>query len=204
METIKRKPFLFGLYWLFIFLFLFGFAFSIGLISIEEDEMIDEEEVENLSLNQIKPEEPLRVIVDKIGINSPILRPQSRNISVLDEALKDGSVKYPGSGLAGGQNNMLLFGHSSSLPVVINQNYKAFNNLDDLILGDKIRVQGESMEFIYEVIRVDEADAEDFRVDFNTSRRLLTLSTCNNFGDLDDRFIVQAELVGTRPLRGSL
>jgi len=194
-----KTPLKFGFYWILTFSILVAFASFLGIL----EESNDDTPLINMDTEDITPEKPSRVIIDRIGIDSKINNPESRNITILDESLKSGVVRYPESGLIGSKNNVLLFGHSSDLPVVLNKNYKAFNDIEELVFGDIIKVQSENTEFIYEVFSVEEANAEDFRIDFNTNKRLLTISTCNTFGDLNDRFVVQAELVGTRNLNDS-
>src|SRR3989344_1736132 len=72
---------------------------------------------------------PKRIVIDAIGVDAPIISLESRDVAVLDAALLEGVVHYPGSGTLHDESNMLLFGHSSGLPIIHNQNYKIFNDL---------------------------------------------------------------------------
>jgi len=175
----------------------------LGLVP-EEKEPIVEERVTKETLEEkllsITPTLPQRVVIDEVGIEININNPESTDINVLDNSLNSGAVRYPGSGLLNEKTNMLLFGHSSHLPIVRNKNYKAFNNLENLKAGNKISVFSNTHEFIYEVTSVEEANAENALVVFESDKREITLSTCNSFGNLDDRFVVKANLVDVKAI----
>lgn len=143
---------------------------------------------------------PRRVIIEAVDIDTSIQNPESRDIAFLDAELQKGAVHYPGSGNLSDTSNMFLFGHSSRLPVVVNQAYKAFNNINKLRRGDIIRVQSAEREYHYRVSTVDEVAADRAWVSFATNTKKLTLSTCNNFGTKQDRFVVEADFVGSFPL----
>lgn len=145
-------------------------------------------------------EEPLRVIAEKIGLDEKIQNPASADIRALDAALLKGVVRYPGSALAGQDANMFLFGHSSYLPFVYNKNYKVFNGIQKLAVGDDIRVQSHGAEYRYKVLSVRLTKADEALVDLSPGTRKLTLSTCNSFGAKSERFVVEAEFVASRSL----
>jgi LPXTG-site transpeptidase (sortase) family protein len=122
------------------------------------------------------------------------LQPNSPDIGVLDSALEKGAVYYPGSGVVE-QGNIFIFGHSSSLPVVINQAYKTFNGIEKTRVGDEIIIYDRSgKKFTYEIERVYQANAETAFIDLSRSGRRLTISTCNSFGSKSDRWVVDAVL----------
>lgn len=151
---------------------------------------------DNDSEDVIEAEVPLRIKADSIGMNTPILNPESTDIAVLDGELAKGAVRYPGSGIAGEEANMFVFGHSSQLPVVNNKAYKAFNNIEKFQKGDEIIVQSANNEYVYKVVRVKRAKAAEVSVEFKSDKPMLTLSTCNTFENFEeDRFVVEAELV---------
>ena len=143
---------------------------------------------------------PARIIIDAVGIDTPISNPASADTATLDGALASGAVRYPGSGNLEDVSNVFLFGHSSHLPVVNNPAYRAFNDIEKLEVGDLIRVQSETVEYHYRVETVEEVTAGEAWVRFDSSERRLTLSTCNNFGSKQDRFVVTASFVGSYAL----
>ncbi len=135
---------------------------------------------------------PAHIKISKIGVDVSISNPESDNVEVLDEYLKKGAVHYPGSGsLVTG--NMFLFAHSTGIKIVQNQAYKAFNDLKSLSTGDTISVSGEDGKiYIYKVSSVKLATDKDVLVTFNRKERMLTLSTCNTFGQKSERYVVEA------------
>ena len=135
---------------------------------------------------------PNHIKISKIGVDVSVSNPDSDSVEILDEYLKKGSVHYPGSGsLASG--NMFLFAHSTGFKVVQNQAYKAFNNLKDLSFGDVILVSGENGKiYTYKVSSVKLATDKDVLVRFDNSTHMLTLSTCNTFGQKSERYVVEA------------
>ena len=135
---------------------------------------------------------PNYIKIPKIGVDVSVSNPESDSIDILDEYLKKGSVHYPGSGsLSGG--NMFLFAHSTGFKIVQNQAYKAFNDLKSLSTGDVIYVSGEDGKtYVYKVSSVKLATDKDVLVTFDRKERMLTLSTCNTFGEKSERYVVEA------------
>ncbi len=150
---------------------------------------------------QNNPSLPIRVSIPIANIEVPIVSPASTDVDTLDEALTKGVVLYPNSGVLGARNNMLFFGHSSHLPVVNNPAYKAFNNLEYVRLGDDIYLDSTDTRFRYRVSSVRLTTADEELISFNTSRRMITLSTCNTFGKKAERFVVEAIFVGATSLK---
>lgn len=146
------------------------------------------------------PENPVRVSIPAIDLDVSIKNPTSTNVAVLDEALLTGAVRYPASAKLGEEGNTILFGHSSYLPVVNNQAFKAFNEIQHLKKGDTITVYGSEMAYVYSVTSVTEADANEDAIPLTKTGHTLTLATCDSFGKKSDRFIVVAQLVETYPL----
>lgn len=140
-------------------------------------------------------EEPVRIVIENIGVDTTVSNPTSRAINLLDDLLKKGAVRYPGSGLSG-SGNMFIFGHSTGLRVVNNQAYRAFNRLGELEAGDEIRVEGKEYSYLYKVDRVRLALETEELVNFANGKTMLTLSTCNTFGKKQERFVVEASFVG--------
>lgn len=145
-------------------------------------------------------EEPLRIVIESVGVESAISNPDSRDVTILDAALKEGVVRYPGTGRPGEERTMFLFGHSSYLPLVHNSAYKAFNNIQKLATGDIIKVRGAYREYLYRVSSVRKADAAEAFVDLSAVTGKLILSTCDSFGKQSDRFVVESEYIGSYEL----
>ena len=140
--------------------------------------------------------EPIKVVIDSVSINVLVSRPQSKDVSVLDNALLKGAVYYPGSGVIE-SGNMFIFAHSTGLSVVRNQAFKAFSNLKNVKSGDKILITGDDgVTYRYIADSISLVDENEALVQFDTSTRMLTLSTCNTFGKKQERHVVKAHFDG--------
>lgn len=135
---------------------------------------------------------PQKVEIPKIGVSSIIQTPTNIDVATLDTALSKGAVYYPGSGTLK-TGNLFLFGHSTNWKVVNNQAYKTFNDLDKLVAGDKIILTSNAKKYTYIVQNVRRAADDDVLVEFNKGDRMLTISTCDTFGQKQDRWVVEAE-----------
>jgi LPXTG-site transpeptidase (sortase) family protein len=143
---------------------------------------------------------PVRIQIPARDIDTSIVTPQSTDISVLDRALLTGAVHYPGSAYAGEQGNMLIFGHSSYLPVVKNKSFQAFNDLGKSKRGELITILSSTHEYTYTIDSVTLMRAEDAVVPLNVTQPTLTLATCNTFGAKQERWVVIAHLTGKKEL----
>jgi len=143
---------------------------------------------------------PKRVIIESIEVDANIENPKSTAIEDLDTALLDGVVRYPGSGDLVTDDNLFLFGHSSFLPVIHNENYKVFNKLKELDRGALIRIQSGTHENVYRVTAVRLTTAEEAFVELGIGKKKLTLSTCNSFGEKSERYVVEAEFIDSYAL----
>lgn len=145
-----------------------------------------------------EPIKPERIVAHAIGLDLPVLNPEQTSISALDEALLHGTVRYPLSAELNQEGNIFIFGHSSSLPIVKNQMFKAFNRISALREGDMIKLIGNGKSHIYRVREVRRADANEEMIDLSkTNGRQLTLSTCDSFGGKSSRFVVEADFVAS-------
>lgn len=151
----------------------------------------------SLALGSI--ESPTRIEIPALGLDVPVANPTSTDVATLDRALLDGVVRYPTSAKLGEQGNVIIFGHSSYLPVVRNNAFKAFNGIEKLKSGDRILVTGADRVFVYEVESVRHANANEDAIPLTVSGSKLTLATCDSFGTKSDRFIVTANLVESYP-----
>lgn len=142
-----------------------------------------------------EPEEPVSISIPAIGVRTSVGNPTSTSIAVLDEALLSGAVRYPTSAVLGEQGTVYLFGHQSYLPIVKNQAFKAFNDLQKLDIGDEIEVYSENSIYTYRVRTVELVDANETLIPLETGEQKLVLSTCNSFGDPGERYVVTARFI---------
>ena len=121
-------------------------------------------------------------------------------MGVVEDWLGGGAVRYPTSAMLGVNGTVLLFGHSSYLPVVYNRAYKAFNKIQDLKTGEVISVYSGAKEYRYKVVGVRLADATDDVIELPADGKYLTLVTCDSFGRKTSRFVVTASFAGAYEL----
>jgi LPXTG-site transpeptidase (sortase) family protein len=145
-------------------------------------------------------EDPIRITASKISMDVAVKNPSSTKVAVLDEALLSGAVRYPTSAKLGEKGTVLLFGHSSYLPVIYNQAYKAFKGIQTLEKGDAVSVYSATLEYRYTVETVSVANANEDVIELRKDGKYLTLVTCDTFAKKSDRFVVTAKFVGAYPL----
>lgn len=143
---------------------------------------------------------PTHIRINAIGLDLPISNPETRDLEELDTVLKNGPARYVDSALLGEKGNVLIFGHSSHLPVVHNQMYKAFNKIPELKVGDSISIEGGGKEYLYSVKSVEKVDANDGIIDLAKTGNRLTIVTCDTLSGKSSRFVLEAELVGSYDL----
>jgi len=144
---------------------------------------------------------PEKIIFDSLGKELKISNPTSREVTVLDEALLSGVVRHPDSATLNQNGAVFILGHSSYLPMVINKNFQAFNGIQNLNWGDTIKLVAGERIYVYSVDKVYRATATDSTVPIAGDRQRLILATCNSFGSIDDRYVVEADLLEIVPLK---
>ncbi|OGC88283.1 hypothetical protein A3D70_01075 [Candidatus Adlerbacteria bacterium RIFCSPHIGHO2_02_FULL_54_18] len=155
---------------------------------------------------QVLPGLPVRIIAPTIGLDMPVSNPSSTSVEALDQALLSGTVRYPASALLGQEGGVLIVGHSSYLPVVHNQNFKAFNHIKELKEGDDVSVYSAEAEYHYRVVGVRLGKAlastpqDVVKLPDSGNGKYLVMVTCDSFGAKSDRYIVTAEFVGVYAL----
>jgi len=156
-----------------------------------------ETEIAEVPVIAAPPVFPDTLIIPSLGKELPISNPTTRNVDALDEELKSAVVRYPDAATLGQQGgNVLIFGHSSHLPVVRNKLYKAFNDIETMKVGQTIQAVSGYDVYTYKVSRVYEASALDDRIELSVTGHRITLLTCDTFGKKSDRWIVEAEYIG--------
>jgi LPXTG-site transpeptidase (sortase) family protein len=201
---IRRMPFLavfFGMFFL-----TYGILFAIDFIpeAPKQDTItvaITTPKVTDTAvISEVVDAYPNRMIIDVLNKDVVIQNPKSRAVADLDDALLSGAVRHPDSADFVQKGTIFLFGHSSYLPHVFNKNFQAFNDIQKLVWGDTIRLHSSDTEYRYEVRKVYKTKASDATIALERGTAKLTLVTCNSFCSKDERFVVEAELVDTKPL----
>lgn len=141
---------------------------------------------------------PVRIEVEATGIDLPVQNPGTRDVQALDDILRKGPARYVDSAKLGQNGNVLIFAHSSHLPIVHNQMFRAFNTVPQLKTGDSITLVGDDgKRYRYSVDDVAKANVESgASVDLSPTRgKKLTLVTCDTLTGTSARFILTATFV---------
>ncbi len=146
------------------------------------------------------PQAPVRIVARDISLDATVSNPTSVDVDVLDQALLTGAVRYPTSALLGVDGTLLMFGHSSYLPVVHNQAYKTFDDIQKLKTGSIVSVYSSDTRYDYSVVDVRVANANEDSITLDPVGKHLTLVTCDSFASKSNRFIVVADFVGAYSL----
>ena len=145
-------------------------------------------------------EQPVRVVAKDINLDVAVTNPDTTDVNKLDDALTQGAVRYPTSALLGQNGTVLIFGHSSYLPIVYHQYYKTFDGIQNLKEGDIVSVYSSNKEYRYAVTGVKVVDANQDIIDLPNDAPHLTLVTCDSFALKTNRFVVTADFVGAYAL----
>jgi len=186
-----------------VFLVSFGVLFRLDFLpetpslSATENTASVVTSLDEVSIVEAVVEAPTRIVIKKVGVDVDVLNPTQTDVPTLDNALLKGAVRYPTSVKLGEKGNMVLFGHSSYLPIVNNQNFKAFNGIEKLSKDDEILVYGEDYVYQYRVYEVRTMKSDSGVIPLVSEGKVLTLATCNSFGTPQDRYVVTATLVSS-------
>lgn len=143
--------------------------------------------------------EPVKLIIPAANMNLPVQNPTTTDVDTLDNLLKNGPAHYVSSADLGQAGNLIIFAHSSHLPIVTNKMFQAFNNVPNLSAGDSITVVGsDGKDYNYSVVSVVKADTNDgttidTSADHGTN---LTLVTCDTLTGVSARFVLTATYIG--------
>lgn len=128
-----------------------------------------------------------RIIITKIGVNSPIIRSIDSNY-----ALARGAWLSPENALPGENNNVVISGHRFKyLP----PNNLTFYLLDKLKKGDIISVIWDRKYYYYQVKETKIVLPTDIYILDPTTKPILTLYTCTPIFSEAKRLVVVSELI---------
>lgn len=120
------------------------------------------------------------------------------------EDLRKGPGHYPGTALPGGLGNFVVSAHRTT--------YLApFNRVDELKAGDKILIDTQDQQYVYQVTGekvvspgdMDVTDPVPFHPGQAPTDHLITLTTCHPKYSASHRLIVMGRLIQTLPRVGN-
>jgi LPXTG-site transpeptidase (sortase) family protein len=155
---------------------------------------------------EVTPDEN-RLYIPSIGKNIPIanvvdekviLNPDPQDTEdAIQEALKDGVVRYPGTAIPGHQGNVALTGHSSFYFLAPGEYKDVFALLHKVNLEDEIIIyygekKGDQKKHRYRVTEIKEVKPHEVDILKQTDDYRLTLITCTPIGTTLRRLVVTA------------
>jgi LPXTG-site transpeptidase (sortase) family protein len=184
-------------------------ADSVGFVPCQIDNTCDQGSVALSDLPQLGVEGtapansqgvlPVEIKIPSVGIDLPVQNPSTTDVDALDALLNKGPARYVNSAELGTDGNVLIFAHSSHLPIVTNSMFKAFNQIPNVNPGASIELDGaDGKAYLYSVDSVVKADTTDGTT-INlapTQGEELTLVTCDTLTGTSARFILTAHFVG--------
>lgn len=143
---------------------------------------------------------PTRITLSSVGIDLPVQNPSTTNVDALDALLTSGPARYADSAGLGVKGTMIIFAHSSHLPIVHNKMFQAFNQVPNAKAGDIVSLTGDDgKEYLYTVDSVVKASTNDgTKIDISPSEGTrLVLVTCDTLTGKSARYILTADFIGT-------
>ncbi|HEV3245480.1 MAG TPA: sortase [Candidatus Paceibacterota bacterium] len=184
-------------------------ADSIGFVPCQLDNTCGQDSVAISSLPQLGVEGtapansqgvlPTEIKIPSVGIDLPVQNPSTTDVDALDALLNKGPARYVSSAELGVNGNVLIFAHSSHLPIVTNKMFQAFNQIPDVDPGASVELDGaDGKAYLYSVdsvVKADTADGTTINLDPSQGQKL-TLVTCDTLTGTSARFILTAHFVG--------
>lgn len=217
----KQRRILFVIFWFVFFFLITSVSYAAGFAprgiqslvrsfaaSEQEENFQDPAAAQSVTSETPAPSLPVFeayrddewLVIPAIAIDTKIVFPESAEKEAMNKALLSGAVRFPSNTRPGEKGNILLFGHSTGLTNIRNKNFAIFNDIKLLKPGNAVMIHARGREYIYIVSSVLVKNADDAKIDLETSGRKLTLSTCKIFGNIEERYIVEANFLGSYPL----
>jgi len=172
------------------------------LVANPKPEVIAETDLPKLPTEIAPPDN--RIIISRLGIHAPIKLTQNIDLKKgnwkaiedqVQNALRDGVVRFPGTAEPGKYGNAFLVGHSSYYPFLPGKYKDIFALLPEIEIGEEIEVWQNQKKYIFRVNGKKEVKPTDIDVLRQTNDQRITLMTCTPLGTTLRRLVVTARLV---------
>jgi LPXTG-site transpeptidase (sortase) family protein len=190
-----------------MFVLTLSAADSIGFVPCQIDGTCDSVALSNLPQLGIEGSAPANsegvlpaeIKIPSVGIDLPVQNPATTDVDALDALLNKGPARYVNSAELGVNGNVVIFAHSSHLPIVNNKMFQAFNQIPNVNPGASIELDGQDGKaYLYSVdsvVKADTGDGTTISLDASQGQKL-TLVTCDTLTGPSARFILTAHFVG--------
>lgn len=139
-----------------------------------------------------------RIVIPKIGVNSPIVTVNSFEEADIQAGLKNGVVRLGKMSSPGEPGNTFITGHSSNYWWDKGKYNYVFVLLDKLQTGENLKVYDNGNKFVYEVVAKKIVDPSDTSSIVHSSEPTLTLMTCYPPGSTSKRLLVSLRQVSPK------
>jgi len=180
-----------------IFLFLFLIVFSFTLFIFNGRFIYAQLKYHFLGPSPIsfKPDIQLqKLAIPTIGVEAPIVLPESIDEYTLQRALEKGVIYWPESDLPDEEGVVIILGHSSAYPWYQGNYGSVFSLLNRLEKGDEIFLFSEDKKYVYQVIEKEIQMPEDLNIKKEKGKSTLYLISCWPIKTTWKRIAVQANL----------
>lgn len=151
------------------------------------------EEIEDIKQEPSEEITQFHLFIAKLDIDVPIIpNVDGGNKDEYYRALTGGVAHFKGTHLPGSDNNIFIFGHSSSPETVRGDYDKIFATLNNITIGDEILIKFNQKDYKYTVSEKRIVASSDVSVLDPTPDEQLTLMTCWPIGSNQKRLIVVA------------
>ncbi|HWB72964.1 MAG TPA: class E sortase [Egibacteraceae bacterium] len=183
-------------------MFAYPLATDVYATQVLQERLADQyqtrEYVERYASGAVADGEPLtRMVMPRLGVDALVVEGTSPT------ALRAGAGHYPTTPLPGQPGNVAVAGHRTTYG-------KPFNRLDELAVGDEIRLETPLATHVYQVVAHPQhasqpcpngacwiTNPNDWGVVGPVDGSVLTLTTCHPKGSARQRLILRAQLVQT-------
>jgi LPXTG-site transpeptidase (sortase) family protein len=195
-----------GMGFVVVIIFLFGFFNEVVIAPFIQPSRVNASTPLIVSSDSVAPTATPEVIIPKINVEIPADYSQASNDeAVIEGALENGIVHYPGTSLPGQTGNAAFFGHSSN-NIFNKGKYKfAFVLLHNLAEGDNFYLTYNGKVYVYKVISRKIVDPSEVGVlnPVPGQTATATLITCDPPGTSLHRLVVVGQQISPDPTGNS-
>jgi len=121
---------------------------------------------------------PQRLSIPVIGVDAPIVLPESSDEAVLLNTLEKGVVLWPNTVFLGEKGTMVILGHSSAYPWYKGSYGSIFSLLDKLKENDEIFIYSTQKKYAYRVVGKEINLPENLNLEKQENEPVLYLLSC--------------------------
>jgi len=135
------------------------------------------------------------LVIDKIGVNAPVVEVANSDENVIQKGLEAGVVHYPGTANPGEVGNYFILGHSSDYVWRAGGYKEVFALLGKLANGDMIKIYFQGKEYSYQIFEKIIVSENAVQILEPTDEPIISLMTCWPIGTPLKRLVVRGKLV---------